>query len=255
MVDDGVPDVDVMSIEVPSFTLDPPPAEPFEGVPGLDAGAAIDPGSLDEFTSGPASTSDAGADGSVGSMQGGGLARGDAGPMADDAEGVLGLGPDDGSALEEEGADAQGASGGGAGEARATRADNLQERIRRLSSTDQQRVAKQGNLQERVALERTFGAAVWESLLSNSRLTAPEVARIAKKGTLVKPLIDVIVANAGWLSSTEVQRALLTNPRTSGAALTKVLRAMPRPDLQRVPQQTAYPMATRLAAKRVLVEG
>jgi hypothetical protein len=32
----------------------------------------------------------------------------------------------------------------------------------------------------------------------------------------------------------------------------KVLRAMPRGDLARVPQQTAYPMTVRAAAKKLL---
>lgn len=51
---------------------------------------------------------------------------------------------------------------------------------------------------ERVALERAFGGAVWEALLQNPQLTATEVAHIAKNGTLPKPLVGAIVANAGW---------------------------------------------------------
>ena len=131
-------------------------------------------------------------------------------------------------------------------------ARTLHERLRRLSITEQQRVARNGTLPERVMLERIYGPAVWETLLSNTRLSIPEVARIAKKGTLPRPLVEVIAAQAAWVSAGEVQRALLANPRSSVGVVTKVLRAMPRTDLARVPQQTAYPMAARQAAKKLL---
>jgi hypothetical protein len=116
-----------------------------------------------------------------------------------------------------------------------TEAVHLHERIRRLSLSEQQRVARGGTLTERVALERAFGPAVWESLLSNPRLTVPEVARIARKGTIPKPLIDAIGANGSWVGAGEVQRALLSNPRTSPGTIQRVLRAMPRTELARVP--------------------
>jgi hypothetical protein len=131
-------------------------------------------------------------------------------------------------------------------------AQTLQERIRALSPADQQRMAAGGTLSERTALERMYGPTVWETLLRNVRLTVPEVARIGRKGTLPRPLVEVIAANPSWLSAPEVQRALLSNPRSSPVVVEKVLRAMSRSDLQLVPQQTAYPGMVREAAKRML---
>jgi hypothetical protein len=129
---------------------------------------------------------------------------------------------------------------------------NLQERLRSLSAVEQQRLAAAGTLSERMALERMYGPTVWETLLRNSRLTIPEVARIGRKGTLPRPLVDVIAANPSWIAAGEVQRALLSNPRSSPAVIEKVLRGMSRSDLQLVPQQTAYPGPVREAAKRML---
>jgi hypothetical protein len=132
-------------------------------------------------------------------------------------------------------------------------AQNLQERIRRLSSTEQQRIAQAGLMAERIVLERTFGANVWEALLGNPRLTIPEVARIARKGTLPRPLIENIAGHPSWMAAAEVQRALLGNPRSTTAVTTKVLQAMTRGELQLVPQQTAYPQAVRALAKKMLM--
>ena len=157
------------------------------------------------------------------------------------------------SALAPEGETTDEAPGSEDGKAKAGQiAQSVQERIRNLSGAEQLKLAGTGTLVERTTLERLFGPTVWESLLRNPRLTIPEAARIAKKASLPRPLIDVVASNAPWLASGEVQRALLSNPRSSSAVIMKVLAAMSRHDLQLVPQQTAYPEAVRAAAKRRL---
>ena len=131
---------------------------------------------------------------------------------------------------------------------------NIYARIRQLSLPERQKVARQGLLSERVALERTFGGSVWEALLQNSSLTVPEVASIAKKGTLPQPLVAVIVANGGWLASGEVRRALLSNPRVNGVQLDRVLRAAPKSELKQIAQMSPYRSQVRMAAKKMLSE-
>ncbi|MCU0656714.1 MAG: hypothetical protein MUF64_16120 [Polyangiaceae bacterium] len=128
----------------------------------------------------------------------------------------------------------------------------LQERVRRMTAIEQQRLAQHGSMQERILLERTFGPAVWEALLGNPRITTPEVARIAKKGSIPRPLIDTIAGNSAWLATAEVQRALLSNPRTGPHLLPRILRSLSRADLALVPQQGSYPSAVRAAAKKML---
>ena len=54
------------------------------------------------------------------------------------------------------------------------------------------------------------------------------------------------------MQSPDVQRALLGNPRTGPVVVSKILRLLSRADLSRVPQQTAYPMTTRQAARKLL---
>jgi hypothetical protein len=131
-------------------------------------------------------------------------------------------------------------------------AQSLQERIRRLTAAEQQKMASHGGLQERLLLERTFGPTVWEALLSNPRITPPEVARIAKKGALPRPMIETIASNNAWAAAPEVQRALLSNPRTGAHLIPRLLRALSRSDLALVPTQSAYPAAVRAAAKKML---
>jgi hypothetical protein len=112
------------------------------------------------------------------------------------------------------------------------RSNNLYDRVRGLTQPEQQALARTGGQAERVALERCFGGSVWESLLQNPHVTAPEIASLAKKGSLSRPLVAQIANNAAWLAIPEVQRALLTNPRLDSALVPRVLKAMPRAEVQ-----------------------
>ena len=133
-------------------------------------------------------------------------------------------------------------------------AHNSYERIRHLPLPEREKVARRGQLSDRVALERSYGSSVWEGLLQNPMLTVPEVAQIAKKGTLPQALVAVIVANGGWLASGEVRRALLGNPRVSGAHLDRVLRATPKAELKQIAQLSPYRSQVRAAAKKLISE-
>ncbi|MBX7193982.1 MAG: hypothetical protein K1X94_18150 [Sandaracinaceae bacterium] len=132
------------------------------------------------------------------------------------------------------------------------RSPHLHERLRSLSSAEQQKLATTGTLAERTMLERLYGPNVWESLLSGGRATPPEVARIARIGTLPLPLLELIGGNGAWIASPLVQRALLSNPRCPTTVVSRVLQALSRRDLMLVPQQAAYPASVRQAAKALL---
>jgi hypothetical protein len=128
----------------------------------------------------------------------------------------------------------------------------VQERLRGLSVVEQLRVARDGSLTERVALERLYGKTVWEALLRNTRVSVPEIARLAKLGTMPRPLLELIVSNPAWLQVPQIRRALLSNPRLSQDMVQKVLVLLPREELKLVPQAAAYPPAVRAAAKAMV---
>ena len=132
------------------------------------------------------------------------------------------------------------------------RATNVMERVRGYSISEQMRRAREADQSERQALERVYDKAVWEPLLQNPRISPPEVARIARKGTLTGPLIDLITGSAAWLASPEIRRALLTNPRVTGPALDKVIATCSKKELGLIASQVLYPMSARQAARRKL---
>jgi hypothetical protein len=126
------------------------------------------------------------------------------------------------------------------------------EQLRKLSQNEQQKVARHGDLNDRVMLERIYGKHVWEGLLHNPKLTVPEVARIARKGTMPRPLLEFIVDNNAWIQAPVVRRALLGNPRVSGEAILKLLRITPKHELRAIYKTTTYSAQVREAARKVL---
>jgi hypothetical protein len=131
-------------------------------------------------------------------------------------------------------------------------ARNVHERLRGLTLAAQLKVAVSGEQHERIVLERLYGKNVWETLLRNPRLTPPEVARIARYGSLPRVLLEIIVGNNAWLQVPEVRRALLSNPRLGTDQIMKILRLVPKHELKLAAIQTAYPHAVRNAARLIL---
>jgi hypothetical protein len=132
--------------------------------------------------------------------------------------------------------------------------EDLHDRLRHLTLAQQIKKAHSADLQERILLERMYGKTVWEALLRNPRLTAPEVARIARMAMLPRPLIEIILGNGAWLQIGEVRRALLANPRLQTDQVLRVLRLMSRHELKLAAVQATYPFLVRDAARRLLRE-
>ena len=133
-------------------------------------------------------------------------------------------------------------------------ARNIHERLRGLTLAQQIKTAQHGEITERIVLERIYGKTVWEALLRNPRVTTPEVARIARMGSLPRPLIELICTNGAWLQIPEIRRALLGNPRLGTDQILRVLRLLPKLELKLAATQTVYSHAVRASAKRLLKE-
>jgi hypothetical protein len=127
-----------------------------------------------------------------------------------------------------------------------------QQRLRKIDICERMRIAHGSNMDQRILLERIYGAGVWEALLHNPKITVPEVARIAKKGTISRPLIDFIADNQAWVNQSIVRRALLGNPRLGPESALKVLRTLPQRELKMVPHQRGYPAIVRSAAAKLI---
>ncbi len=128
-----------------------------------------------------------------------------------------------------------------------------QARLRNLSVAAMLKLGRKSNdPSERAMLERIYGKHVWAALLSNPRLTIPEVMRMARMGTLPIPLLEQIADNRSWLASPQVRRILLSNPRITPKMIRNVLRVTPTAELRLAAKQTAFPPNVRAAVRKLL---
>jgi len=126
-------------------------------------------------------------------------------------------------------------------------------RLSRLTMAEKVKLIRKSQiLSERNILERMLGKAGWEALLQNPRLTIPEVAKLARKGTLPRPTLEKIVDNKAWVAAAPIRRALLQNAKLPRTAIADVLRAVPRRELELMVKGAAYPPAVRDVIRRML---
>lgn len=120
--------------------------------------------------------------------------------------------------------------------------------IRGMSLAERSRIAHGSSLEDRIVLERVFGSSVWEMLLRSGTVTPPEVATIARKGSLPIPLLELIADNANWVRQDVVRRALLTNARLPQTCITKILNSCSKNELKLMAAtQGAYSAKVRSA--------
>ena len=55
---------------------------------------------------------------------------------------------------------------------------------------------------------------------------------MARKGSIPRPLLELIVENNTWIQAPIVRRAILGNPRVSTEAIMKLLRMTPKHELR-----------------------
>lgn len=130
--------------------------------------------------------------------------------------------------------------------------NSIQARVRNLRGNQRRELALNGDLTERTALERAFGKDVWEALLDNPRLSVGEVVRLARMGSMPQPLIEKILLNNAWVKVPQIRRALFTNRRLDSSMINRLLRFTPPAELRLMPNNTAYPLAVRQAANRLM---
>ena len=126
------------------------------------------------------------------------------------------------------------------------------QQVRSLPLSEALRLARSPDVQVRMALERCHGKMAWEPLLRNPGLSVPEVLRIVTQQNLPPGILDIVIANAAWVSNEQVRRALLGNRSIKGTEIQKVLRKLPKRELELMEKQPTWSHSVREAVRRML---
>lgn len=127
------------------------------------------------------------------------------------------------------------------------------ERVRAMNRNEKMLLAPKASRAERAVLTQEHDAQVLYFLLKNPRITAEEVARIARSPQLGGPGAELIARTSQWSTSVDVRVSLVNNPKIPTPLALKLLPTLPEPEIRRIAKSTAVNQAIRQAALRIVV--
>ena len=105
------------------------------------------------------------------------------------------------------------------------------------------------------ALRERGEPRVLEALLGNPRLVEGDAVCIARAEGVPSEVLARLAEHPAWGCRQAVRRALLKNPRTPVHASMRLLKSLPRQELQKVRRDQEVPKVVRVAAERSLDGG
>lgn len=135
---------------------------------------------------------------------------------------------------------------------RASRVQNLYQRIWKLKIGEKIQLAIKGSREIRSILLRDPNKEVMLTVLENPKITESEIEILAKQRTSPDEVLRTIAKNREWLRSYSIVHALVTNPKTPTAIAVKHLRTLKHKDLKLIEKNRNIPEAIRAVIKKII---
>ncbi len=121
-----------------------------------------------------------------------------------------------------------------------------------LGTAERVRIARYGNRGARGLVLRSSDRTLMAHLLTNPHISTEEVASLAGNAAIDPAALRRIATNSDWLRSAEVTRNLVCNPKLPMPEVERLLRTLPRDELQRLSKSGRARAAVKQAvAKRL----
>ena len=124
-------------------------------------------------------------------------------------------------------------------------------RIRQLDAAEKNRLAMKANRAERQILCRDSSPQVLLGLLANPRVEATDVLQIVKSTHASAGVLQRVAKDRRWSSNSEIQTALVRNPKTPTPIAIQLLESVPTSELRQMARMGSLRENVRRAAFRV----
>jgi hypothetical protein len=128
----------------------------------------------------------------------------------------------------------------------------LRRRIRQMGVEEKINLALSGDREARMTLASDTNRAIHHYLLKNQRITADEVAFMARQPTLNPDVLLKIAENSQYTQNQQVVKGLVLNPKTPLSIAIRLLDRLPRSDLMALSRRTNMHKRLVMAAKKKL---
>jgi hypothetical protein len=124
-------------------------------------------------------------------------------------------------------------------------------RIKQMNPSEKMRLAMKADRAERRILCRDNSPQVLLGLLSNPRIESTDVLSIVKSTHASSGVLQRVAKDRRWMSNTEIQTALVRNPKTPTPIAIQLLESVPTRELKSMAKMGALRENVRRAAFRV----
>lgn len=105
-------------------------------------------------------------------------------------------------------------------------------RIRRMNVRERMHLASKADRIERAVLLRDSSAQVLMGLITNPRIGADDIVQIIRNPQVSAGVLDRITRETRWLANSEIQKALVRNPKTPAPVAMRLVDALPTEELR-----------------------
>jgi hypothetical protein len=126
--------------------------------------------------------------------------------------------------------------------------------IREMNVTEKMRLAMKASRLERQILAQDNSPQVLTALLANPRIETEEIVQIVKSPHASGGVLQQIASNQRWGAVSEIQRALVLNPKTPTPLVLRLLDSLSTPDLGALAKSGKVRENIRKAALRLYLK-
>lgn len=128
-------------------------------------------------------------------------------------------------------------------------------RIRQMNVRERMHLASKADRIERAALIRDSSAQVLMGLVANPRISADDIVQIIRNPQVSPGVLDRITRETRWLANSEIQKALVRNPKTPGPVALRLVDSLPTEELRKLAKiQSGLREPLRKAALRAYLK-
>lgn len=107
-------------------------------------------------------------------------------------------------------------------------------RLRQLNVRERMHLASKADRQERAVLLRDSSPQVLLALVTNPQITADDIVQIIRNPQVSPGVLDRITRENRWLANSEVQKALVRNPKTPSPIALRLVDGLPTEELRKL---------------------
>ncbi len=124
-----------------------------------------------------------------------------------------------------------------------------------MNTNQKMQLGMRGDRVARTLLLKDLNKNLQSFVIQNPRITLDEVRSLAANRQALPDVLNTIAANKDWGNNPNIVVALVRNPKTPGATVTRLIDKVPIAEVRRLAKANDVPRPVVAAARKRLADG